>query len=175
MMWMQLMHPSVQKSRITTSPRRLAIGSGAATLNHWSPGRAISGAMVSASVRAVPIAIIDAKTKDPGTIFDVRIRDLSKLYAPQWAAFRPAPLLILNEILDARTNRGRTLERRTLLAISVDRANSYQVCVAIYCVPENQHPPTHTPATTVAMMDKTDGVIGWAFWTWKRAPGSPSL
>ena len=75
----------------------------------------------------MPIAIIDAKTKNPGTIFDVRIRDLSKLYAPQWAAFRPAPLLILDEILDARTNRGRTLERRTLLAISVDRANSYQV------------------------------------------------
>jgi hypothetical protein len=34
---------------------------------------------------------------------------------------------------------------------------------------------TDTTATTVAMMDKTDGVIGWAFWTWKRAPGSPSL
>ncbi len=32
-----------------------------------------------------------------------------------------------------------------------------------------------TTATTVAMMDKTDAVIGWAFWTWKRAPGFPSL
>ena len=27
-----------------------------------------------------------------------------------------------------------------------------------------------TLAKTVAMMNKTDGVIGWAFWAWKRAP-----
>ena len=38
MMWMQLMQPSVQKSRITTRPRSDAIETGFSTLNHCRSG-----------------------------------------------------------------------------------------------------------------------------------------
>src|ERR1700723_1319820 len=61
--WMQLMQPSVQKSRITTRPRRLSIGIGAATLNHSSPGRAISGAFIFAKLRFWPSTLVRAATK----------------------------------------------------------------------------------------------------------------